>query len=77
VLQSTTAVPASASGLTIGTGGLVYRVGRSIYTIRAGRPTLVWRAQVTPIGLSIEGRRVAWAANVNGRGRIVALSLPR
>jgi hypothetical protein len=76
-LESATVVPAGASDLTIGTGGLVYRVARSIYTIRAGRPALVWRVQVTPIGLSIEGRRVAWAANIKGRGRIVALTLSR
>jgi hypothetical protein len=74
--KSATAVPADASDLSIGTGGLVYRVGRSIYTIGAGGPRLLWRAQVTPIGLSVEGNRVAWAANVGGRGRIVALTLP-
>lgn len=74
--KSATAVPADASDLAIGTGGVVYRVGRSVYTIGAGGPRLLWRAQVTPIGLSVEGHRVAWAANVGGRGRIVALTLP-
>jgi hypothetical protein len=28
-----------------------------------------------PIGLSLEGNRVAWAENVKGRGRIRALNL--
>ena len=65
----------SASDLAIGTGGVVYRVGRAIYTLRAGRPALLWRARVVPIGLSIEGRRVAWAANGVGGSRIVALTL--
>jgi hypothetical protein len=70
----TTVVPAGATDLAIG-AGVVYRVGRSIYTIRSGHPTLLWRAQATPLGLSIEGRRIAWAVNLNGRGRIVALTL--
>jgi hypothetical protein len=75
-LRSTTVVPASATDLAIG-AGVVYRVGRSIYTVRSGHPTLLWRAQVTPIGLSIEGRRVTWAVNIKGRGRIFALTLPQ
>jgi hypothetical protein len=74
--SSTTVVPAGATDLAIGIG-VVYRVGQSIYTIRAGHPRLLWRAQVTPIGLSLEGRRVAWAVNIKGRGHIVALTLPR
>lgn len=74
-LKSAIVVPSSASDLAIGTGGVVYRVGRAIYTLRAGRPALLWRARVVPIGLSIEGRRVAWAANGVGGSRIVALTL--
>jgi hypothetical protein len=74
-LVATTVVPSTATDLALGTGGLVYRVGRAIYTIRAGHPALVWRATAQPIGLSIEGRRVAWAVSLKGRGRIVALTL--
>ena len=74
-LVATTVVPSTAADLALGTGGLVYRVGRAIYTIRAGHPVLLWRAKAVPIGLSIEGRRVAWAVNLKGRGRIVALTL--
>jgi hypothetical protein len=70
-------VPSTASNLSIGTAGIVYRVGSKIYLLGAGQPKLVWRASGTPIGLSIEGRRIAWAVNINGRGRIVSLSLPR
>jgi hypothetical protein len=29
-----------------------------------------------PIGLSVTGKRVAWAVNVHGRGRVLALTLP-
>jgi hypothetical protein len=32
-------------------------------------------ARVVPVGLSIEGKRVAWAENVGGRGRIRAVYL--
>jgi len=71
-LVTATTMP-GASDLAIGTGGIVFRVDKAIYTIRAGRPALLWRAMTKPIGLSIEGRRVAWAAN----GRIRALNLPR
>ena len=71
VLSATTM--AGASKLAIGTGGTVFLVGKTIYTIRDGRPAVLWRATTTPAGLSIEGRRVAWAAN----GRIRALTLPR
>jgi len=74
-LGATTVVPSSATDLALGTSGLVYRVGRAIYTIRTGHPALVWRAKAQPIGLSIEGRRVAWAVDLKGRGRIVALTL--
>jgi hypothetical protein len=71
----TTAVPSAASNLSIGTAGVVYRVGSKIYLLGAGQPKLVWRASGTPIGLAIEGRRIAWAVNIKGRGRIVALTL--
>jgi hypothetical protein len=69
-----TATPMSgAANLAIGTGGIVFLVGKTIYTIHDGQPALLWHAATRPIGLSIEGRRVAWAAY----GRIKALTLPR
>jgi hypothetical protein len=71
-LVATTPMP-GALDLAIGTGGIVFRVGKTIYTIRNGRQVLLWRAATKPVGLSIEGRRVAWAAS----GRIKALTLPR
>jgi TolB protein len=72
-----TAVPRTATDLSISNAGVAYRVGTQIFFVRAGGlPTLVCRARATPIGLSIEGRRIAWAENVNGRGRIVALTAP-
>jgi hypothetical protein len=72
---SFTRVPVTVTGVAVGSPGAVYSVGSRIYLLRAQQPQLVWRAGGTPIGLSIEGRRIAWAENVNGRGRIVALTL--
>jgi hypothetical protein len=71
-LEAAATVP-GATNLAIGKGGTVFLVGKSIYTLRDGRPTLLWRSTAKPIGLSVEGTRVAWAAN----GRIKALNLPR
>jgi hypothetical protein len=33
-------------------------------------------SQAAPIGLSVVGKRVAWAVNVHGHGRVLALTLP-
>ena len=71
-LMTATTMP-GAMDLAMGTGGIVFRVTKSIYSIRAGKPMLLWRAMGKPIGLSIEGNRVAWAAC----GHIRALTLPR
>lgn len=76
-LIATTAVPpTTAPELSIGSVGLVYHAGRKIYLLTGAKPKLVWRAGATPIGLSVEGRRIAWAVNSKGRGRVVALTLP-
>ena len=49
---------------------------RTIWLFRPHGLVRLAVAQVTPVGLSIEGRRVAWAENLNGRGRIRAVTLP-
>jgi hypothetical protein len=75
---ATTSVPkATASELSISNAGIVYRVAKKIYLLGSGQPKLVWQATGTPIGLSIEGRRIAWAVNVKDRGRIVSLTVPQ
>lgn len=75
-LVSTTPVPrATASGLGLSSAGVVYRVGSKIYLLARGAPKLVWKARGTPIGLSIERKRIAWAVDLKGHGRVVALSL--
>ena len=54
---------------------IVYRVKKAIKVLdaRTGALTPLAVAKASPIGLGIEGRRVAWAENVNGRGRIMSL----
>jgi Tol biopolymer transport system component len=58
-------------------GKLVLRIGRSIFalSVRSGGLHVVARAASTPIGLSIVGRRVAWAENIHGGARVRALTL--
>jgi hypothetical protein len=72
---SFTKVPVTVRGVAVGTPGAVYAVGSAIYVLRAQKPQLVARAAGAPIGLSIEGRRIAWAENVRGKGRIRSLTL--
>ena len=69
-------LPLGALDLSAGGGGVVFRAGLGIYTLRGRTPRLVARAAGTPIGISIEGRRIAWAENVHGRGRIRTVTLP-
>jgi hypothetical protein len=54
---------------------IVFRVGRSIRSVDTASHAVhtLTKAAATPIGLSVQGSRVAWAENVNGRGRIRAL----
>jgi hypothetical protein len=57
---------------------LVFRSGRLIYAVdaRRGRPRMVARASASPIGLSIVGRRIAWAENLRSGARVRVVSLP-
>jgi hypothetical protein len=80
-LIRTVAVPAKATDLSTNNTRAVFRVGKSIRTVRvaAGVSNTVATAQNVPIGLSIEGTRVAWAENVKihgvQRGRIRAITV--
>jgi hypothetical protein len=70
------AVPRTAADVSVSSAGIVYRVGTRIFVLSTdGAPRLACKASGTPIGLSIEGRRIAWAENVKGRGRVVALTV--
>lgn len=81
LLASTTVNQSTAPRIDIGDKWIVYRVGRQIRLIGPGgvsRPLIrTSRTLNTPLGLSIEGRRVAWVTNGNGLHRIRALLAPR
>ncbi|HVP74558.1 MAG TPA: hypothetical protein VMS63_00950 [Gaiellaceae bacterium] len=57
---------------------IVFEVGRSIRSVNptSHRVSTLTRAGSTPIGLSVEGSRIAWAENIKGRGRIRSLTVP-
>ena len=81
-LVASTRVPArTAPELSMSESRIVYRVGLSIRAIfvARGASRVVASAKAEPVGLSIEGTRVAWAENVTRegrtRGRIQAIDL--
>ena len=57
---------------------IVFEVGRSIRGVNPATRQVSTLAQAgsTPIGLSIQSGRVAWAENIKGRGRIRSLTVP-
>jgi hypothetical protein len=65
-------VRADARRLDMAGPRVVYRTRRTIrlLDIRTEERTVIARPASSPIGLSIEGRRVAWAQNRMGEGRI-------
>jgi hypothetical protein len=67
-------VPLGATDVRTGSGRVVYRLGRAIY--ETGRKAPIAVAATTPVGLSVDGRRLTWAENPGGRGRVRALTLP-
>jgi WD40 repeat protein len=71
-------VPRNAGlGLDMDGRWVVFSAGSSVRAINVRTRTsrVLARARSAPIGLSLSGRRVAWAENVRGRGRVRALSL--
>jgi hypothetical protein len=68
---------ATSPELTANDRTIVYRVGRSIRAVDTTTHNVrtLLRASATPIGLSLEGRRLAWAENLKGSARIRALYL--
>jgi hypothetical protein len=76
IIGTTPVSSSTAFELGISSAGIVYRVRNKILFVGpSGVPKLVWTARARPIGLSIEGKRIAWAENVKGHGRIFALAL--
>jgi TolB protein len=60
------------------TGWVVFHVGRVIWALNTSSHQVVdlTTAAAKPLDLSVSGRRVAWAENIRGHGRIRALDLP-
>jgi hypothetical protein len=57
---------------------IVYRIDKQIWSLDPdGNRRKLVTAPTSPFGLSIEDRRVIWAENNGGTGRIRALTLPR
>jgi sugar lactone lactonase YvrE len=56
---------------------VVYESGDAVFAVdaRHGPSRLVARTHGMPIGLSVVGRRIAWAENRDGRGAILTLTL--
>jgi dipeptidyl aminopeptidase/acylaminoacyl peptidase len=65
-------VRGAAHELSLSGNRLVFRTGRTIRLLDSatGKVSTLARAAATPIGLSISGKRVAWAENFHRRGRI-------
>jgi hypothetical protein len=57
---------------------LVFAVGNDIEAMDAttGAQRVLAVSPGAPIGLSVVGKRVAWAVNVHGHGRVLSLTLP-
>ena len=56
---------------------VVYRVGRVVHAVDVVTGTIsrIVKTRAKPIGLSLDGSRLAWAENVGGRGTIRAIFL--
>jgi DNA-binding beta-propeller fold protein YncE len=69
----------TAPELSAAAANVVFRDGNAIYVLDGDRRAIrvVAVAGSTPIGLSIEGPRVAWVENGAAQGRIQALTLQR
>jgi len=70
-----------AVGDTLSSSGntLVFAVGASkieAMDLTTGALRVLAVSPATPIGLSVAGKRVAWAVNVHGHGRVLSLTLP-
>jgi hypothetical protein len=72
-------VPASTSAeLATAGDAIVFRVGRSIHVVDVTRrkQRVVAVAASRPVGLGIEGRRIAWAENLGKESLIRSIVLP-
>jgi hypothetical protein len=68
-----------ANELDISAGRIVFHRDRRIRLLDTRHHTvqLLTRERSEPVGLSIEGRRITWAVNAGGRGRVRTILLAR
>jgi hypothetical protein len=69
--------PGTARELSANDQFAVFRIGRFLHVLSfaTGHSRTVAQTVGQPIGVSLEGNRLAWAENIRGRGRIRALYL--
>ena len=72
------AVPSSMRSVSAAGRNVVFATGRVIRRLdaRTGAVTAIATVRRTPVGLTIEGRRVVWAENHRGAARIRAVMAP-
>jgi hypothetical protein len=71
VLSSVRSISAAGRNVVFATGRVIRRLDA-----RTGAVTALATARRTPVGLTIEGRRVVWAENHSGAARIRAVTAP-
>jgi Tol biopolymer transport system component len=76
--RSAADVPSSVGSLSAAGRNVVFATGRVIRRLDAmtGVVSTLATAPRTPVGLTIEGRRVVWAENVRGAAQILAVAAP-
>jgi hypothetical protein len=72
-LIDTTPVSGSAADVSVSGSDVVYRTGRTVRLLGRAQPLAV--AASTPMGLTVDGTRVAWAENTPSGGQIRTLLL--
>jgi len=76
--RSAVAVPSRVDSLSAAGRSVVFAVGHAIRRLdaRTGVVSTLATGRRTPVGLTIEGRRVVWAENARGVARIQAVTAP-
>jgi hypothetical protein len=79
MLRGKVDVGRAGNGLAVSAFDVVFSSGRFIRLLNARTQTtrVIAIAAAAPIGPSVDGRRVAWAENIRGGGRIRSVVLPR
>jgi Tol biopolymer transport system component len=76
--RGSVSVPPNAKDLSMAGSRAVFHTGKTIWLLdaRTRKAVRLTAASATPIGLSIDGNRIAWAENLGKRARIRAVVLP-